>query len=106
MSNSHGAKSRLDLRTNLFQQRENNTGVSLCVLISNFMYLAQVFQVEEDLKIAWKTNHHVTCDASNNEISNSRANEDSIQDVTWDTSQDVFLYARNNISWRAKNLFA
>ena len=73
-------------------------GVSLCALISNFLHLAQVFQVEEDLKIAWKISHHVTCDASNNEISNSRANKDSMQDVTWD--------ARNDVSWRARNLFA
>ena len=46
ISNSHGVKFKLDLRTNLFQQRENNTGVFLCVLISNFIHLAQVFQVE------------------------------------------------------------
>ena len=52
MSNSHGAKSILDLKTNLFQQRENAIGVSLCALISNFIHLTQVFQVEEDLKIA------------------------------------------------------
>ena len=53
-----------------------------CVLISNFMHFVQVFQVEKDLKITWKTSHHITCDANNNETSNSRANEDSMQDVT------------------------
>ena len=63
-----------------------DTRVSLCVIIFNFMHLAQVFQVEEDLNIAWKISHHVTCDASNNEASNSRANEDSMQEVTWDAS--------------------
>ena len=46
------------------------------------MYLTQVFQVEKDLKIAWKTSHHITYYASNNETSNSRANEDSMQNVT------------------------
>ena len=81
-SNSYGAKSILDLRTNLCQQGENDTRVSLCALISNFIHLTQVFQVEEDLKIAWKISHHITCDTSNNEISNSRANEDSMQNVT------------------------
>ena len=55
MSNSHGVKSKLDLRTNFFQQKENDTGVSLCALISNFMHFTQVCQVHKDLKIAWKT---------------------------------------------------
>ena len=83
MSNSRGAKSRLDLKTNLFQQWENDIEVSFCALIFNFMHFAQVFQVEKHLKIVWKTSHHVTtCDTSNNEISNSRANEDFMQDVT------------------------
>ena len=53
------------------------------------MHLTQVFQVEKDLKIAWKISHYVTCDASNNETSNSRANENFMQDVTYNASQDV-----------------
>ena len=50
------------------------------------MHLALIFQVEEDLKITWKISYHVTCDVSNNETSNLRANENSMQDVTWDAS--------------------
>ena len=40
-----------DLRTSLFQPRKNDTGVPLCFLISNYMHLSQVFQVEKDVKI-------------------------------------------------------
>ena len=86
--NSHGSKSILDLRTNLFQQGKNDTRVSLCALLSNFMHLAQVFQVDKDLKIGWKISQHVTSDASKKETSNSRTNEDSMQNITWDASQD------------------
>ena len=58
------------------------------------------------MKIAWKTSQHVTCDASNNEISNSRVNKDSMQDINIDASQDFSWDARNNVSWRARNLYA
>ena len=83
----------------------NGTRVSLCALISNFMHLTQVFQVEEDLKISQKTSQHFTCDASNNETSNSKANGNSMQDITWNASQDFSWDARNDVSWRARNLF-
>ena len=106
MSNSHGTKSKLDLRINLFQQGENDTRVSLCALIYNFMHLTQVFQVEKDLKIAWKISYHVTSDLSNNETSNLRANKDFMQDITWDVSQDISWDARNIVTWGTRNLFA
>ena len=67
---------------------QSDTGVSLCVLVSNFMHLEQVFQVDKDLKIGWKISQHVTSDASKKETSNSRTNEDSMQNITWDASQD------------------
>ena len=55
-----GDGSNEDLGTSLFQPGENDMRVSLYALISNFMHLAQVFQIEKDLNIVWKTSHHVT----------------------------------------------
>ena len=55
------------------------------------------------MKIAWKTRLHVTCDSSNNEISNSRVNEDSMQDVTWDASQDISWETSQMVAWGARN---
>ena len=53
------------------------------------MHLTQVFQVEKDLKIIWKTSHYVTCSISNNKTFNSSTNEDSRKGVFWDSSQDI-----------------
>ena len=66
LSPYHGDGSNEDLRTSLFQLGENDTGVSLCSLISNYMHLAQVFQVEKDMKIIGSPSHQVTCSPSNN----------------------------------------
>ena len=68
LSPYHGDGSNEDLRTSLFQPGENDTGVSLCALISNYMHLVQVFQVEKDVKI--------TCSPSNNKNPKSAENEE------------------------------
>ena len=61
-----GDGSNEDLRTNLFQLGENDTRVSLCALISNYMHLAQIFQVKKDVKITYSPSPQVTCSPSNN----------------------------------------
>ena len=44
----------------------DDTGVSLCALISNYMHLAQIFQVKKDVKITYSPSPQVTCSPSNN----------------------------------------
>ena len=63
------------------------------------MHLTQVFQVEKNLKIAWKTSHDITCSASNNEISNSSVIEDLKKGVSWDLSQDISWGTSQDVAW-------
>ena len=93
-----------DLRLQMRPYELNNS----LILWEGYYDSANKILIEEiqKVKIAWKTSHHVTCDASNNETSNLRANEDSMQDVTRDASQEDSWDARNNVSWRARNVFA
>ena len=64
------------MRTCLFQPGENDTRVSLCALISSYMHLAHVFQVEKDVKITCSSSHQVTCSPSNNKNPKSAENEE------------------------------
>ena len=55
----------ISFNNNMIQDNwEIDTRVSLCALISNYMHLAQVFQVEKDVKITWSPSHQVTCSPS------------------------------------------
>ena len=88
LSPYHGDGSNEDLRISLFQLGENDTRVSLSALISNYMHLAQVFQVEKDVKITCSTSHQVTCSPSNNKNPKSTENEESKNCVFWTLSHD------------------
>ena len=66
-----------------------DTGVSLCSLISNYMHLAQVFQVEKDVKITCSPSHQVTCSPSNNKNPKSAENEELKNGVSWAPSYDI-----------------
>ena len=68
------------------------------------MHLTQVFQIEKDLMIVWKTSHHFTCSTSNNEISNSSAIEDMKIGVSWDSNQDISWEISQDIAWGARNI--
>ena len=57
LSPYRGDGSNEDLRTSLFQPGENDTGVFLCAIVSNYMHLAQVFRVEKDVKISYSPSH-------------------------------------------------
>ena len=66
-----------------------DTGVSLCALISNYMHLAQVFQVEKDVKITCSPSHQVTCFPSNNKNPKSAENEELKHGVSRVPSHDI-----------------
>ena len=70
------------------------------------MHLAQVCQVEEGLKIAWKTSCLVTWNTSN---CNSTFLKNDLKLDKLDaqrTRNNVAWDARNDVSWRTINLFA
>ena len=69
-------------------QTQRDTGVPLCALISKYMHLPQVFQVEKDVKITCSPSHQVTCSPSNNKNPKSTENEESKNCVFWTLSHD------------------
>ena len=99
LSPYHGDGSNEDLRTSLFQPGENDTGV--CSLISNYMHLAQVFQVEKDVKITCSPSHHVTCSPSNNKNPKSAEIKELKNGVSWAPSHDISYGTSQDITWEA-----
>ena len=57
------------------------------------MHLAQVFQVEKDVKI--------TCSPSNNKNSKSAKNEELKNGVSWAPSHNISYETSQNITWEA-----
>ena len=57
------------------------------------MHLAQVFQVEKDMKI--------TCSQSNNKNSKSTKNEELKNGVSWTPSHDIYYGTSQDITWQA-----
>ena len=91
LSPYHGDESNEDLKTSLFQLVENDTGVSLCALISNYMHLLPVFQVEKDVKITCSLSHQVTCSPSKNKNPKSTENEELKNGVSWAPSDILII---------------
>ena len=61
MSNSHGAMFNLDLRTNLFQQRNNDMRISSSILstfILSALFMAQDLHGENGVQKGLKTKMH------------------------------------------------
>ena len=93
LSPYHGDGSNEDLRTSLFQPGENDTGVSLCALISNYMHLAQVFHVEKDV--------NMTCSPSNDKNPKSIENEELKNGVSWALCHNISYGTSQDITWEA-----
>ena len=65
------------------------------------MHLAQVFQVEKDVKITCFPSHHVTCSPSNNKKPKSAENEELKNGVSWSLSHDISCGITQDIIWEA-----
>ena len=77
-----------------------DTGVSLCALISNYMHLVQVFQVEKDVTITCSPSHKVTCSPNNNNPK-STENQEMKNCVSWAPSHDISYGTSQDITWDA-----
>ena len=63
------------------------------------MHLAQVFQVEKDVKITYSPSHQVTCSPSNSKNPKSAKNEELKKGVFWAPSQDISYRTSQDITW-------
>ena len=65
------------------------------------MNLAQVFQVEKDVKITCPTSNQATCSPSNNKNPKSVENEELKNGVSWSLSHDISCGITQDIIWEA-----
>ena len=65
------------------------------------MHLAQVFQVEKDVKITCSPSHQVTCSPSNNKNPKSTENEELKNGISWAPSNDISCGISQYITWEA-----